>query len=277
MIGNKKFLDVQMYCEVCNQYEDINERSLKRRLTEQDELALERKEMETRKRLDEKFRVWCNKSEDIAKKNNVDLQFDIPFSELMFTGCHGKSNVNMYPTKSSLVSLQEAPFFATSISDIEIIHFERVSLAVKNFDFVIVYKDYANFKRISSVPMESLDMIKDWLDTSEIIYTEGPISLNWNALLSQIRSDIGGFIEQGGWSFLQTNQGDSESDSVNSDSNFDEEEGDDDDEDGSDFSGSEAVESDAESSDVRTENSEDTEGMDWDEMERQTILKEKAV
>jgi hypothetical protein len=37
------------------------------------------------------------------------------------------------------------------------------------------------------------------------------------------------------------------------------------------------VESDAESSDVRTENSEDTEGMDWDEMERQTILKEKAV
>jgi nucleosome binding factor SPN SPT16 subunit len=82
----------------------------------------------------------------------------------MFTGCHNKANVNMYPT---------------SMQDIELVHFERVSLAVKNFDFVLVYKDYANFKRISSVPMESLTYIKDWLDDSEIIYTEGPISLNW--------------------------------------------------------------------------------------------------
>ena len=48
----------------------------------------------------------------------------------------------------------------TSIDDIELVHFERVSLAVKNFDFVLVYKDFANFKRISSIPMENLDMIK---------------------------------------------------------------------------------------------------------------------
>lgn len=80
--------------------------------------------------------------------------------DLMFTACHAKANVNMFPTTSSLVSLQEAPFFVTSMKDIELIHFERVSLAVKNFDFVLVYKDFANFKRISSVPMESLDMIK---------------------------------------------------------------------------------------------------------------------
>ena len=57
---------------------------------------------------------------------------------------------------------------------------------------------------------------------------------------------------------------------MNSDSNFDEKEeipsGDSED----DYSGSEsdAAKSENESSDVRTENSEDTEGMDWDEMER---------
>jgi nucleosome binding factor SPN SPT16 subunit len=68
----------------------------------------------------------------------------------------------------------------TSIEDIELVHFERVSLAVKNFDFVLVYKDFANFKRISSIPMENLDMIKEWIDDSEIVYTEGPISLNWS-------------------------------------------------------------------------------------------------
>ncbi len=70
------------------------------------------------------------------------------------------------------------------MEDIELIHFERVSLAVKNFDFVLVYKDFANFKRISSVPMESLDMIKEWINESDIVYTEGPISLNWNQILT---------------------------------------------------------------------------------------------
>lgn len=70
------------------------------------------------------------------------------------------------------------------MEDIELIHFERVSLAIKNFDFVLVYKDFANFKRISSVPMEHLDMIKEWVNESDIVYTEGPISLNWTQILS---------------------------------------------------------------------------------------------
>ena len=113
-------------------------------------------------------------------------------------------------------------------------------------------------------------MIKEWINESEIVYTEGPISLNWTQILSQIRSDIEGFIEQGGWSFLQTEAPNSDSESINSDSNFDEDEqaGSDDE---SDFSGSEedgsASDEDAKSSDVKT-GSEDTEGMDWDEMER---------
>lgn len=120
----------------------------------------------------------------MAQRYKCELVFDIPFSDLNFTGCHAKSNVEFYPTKSSLISLTEAPFFAMNIADVEIVHFERVSLAVKNFDFVFVYKDYANFKRISSVPMECLDTIKDWLNESQVLYTEGPISLNWNAVLT---------------------------------------------------------------------------------------------
>jgi nucleosome binding factor SPN SPT16 subunit len=70
------------------------------------------------------------------------------------------------------------------MKDIELIHFERVSLAIKNFDFVIVYKDLATSKRVSSVPMASLDMIKEWINDSDIVYTEGPISLNWNQILT---------------------------------------------------------------------------------------------
>ena len=240
-------------------------------MTDADEIAQEKRELEQRKRLDEKFQAFCQKAEAFAKKNsNHELEFDIPFMELMFTGCHAKANVNIHPTKTSIVSLQEPPFFVTSLEDIELVHFERVSLAVKNFDFVLIYKDYTNFKRISSVPMESLPMIKDWLDESDILFTEGPISLQWNNILTQIRSDIGGFLSQGGWSFLLQNSNDSESqESVGSDSNFNEEEAQDE-ESESDYSGSDSdakEESDGASSSVKS-GSEDSEGMDWDEMER---------
>jgi nucleosome binding factor SPN SPT16 subunit len=121
----------------------------------------------------------------------------------MFTGCHAKSNVNIYPSQSSLVSLHEPPFFVFDIKDIELCHFERVNMGIKNFDFVLVYRDFANFKRISSVPIEQLDTLKDWFDEYDVLFSEGPMSLNWQNLLTQIRNDIGSFIEQGGWSFLQ--------------------------------------------------------------------------
>lgn len=42
-----------MYTEVCNQFEDINERAgTRRRMTEADEVAEEKRELEQRKRLD---------------------------------------------------------------------------------------------------------------------------------------------------------------------------------------------------------------------------------
>ena len=147
-------------------------------MTEQDEIILEKREMEQRRRLDEKFKQWCKRSEEVSG-----IEFDIPYYELGFTGCHAKSSVSIFPTQSSLVAISEPPFLTHPVIEIEVVHFERVSLAVKNFDFVIVNKDFVSFKRISSVPMENLDTIKDWLDSNDIVFTEGPISLNWTALL----------------------------------------------------------------------------------------------
>ena len=37
MVGNKKQLDIQMMTEVCNQFEDLEGRNARRRMTEQDE------------------------------------------------------------------------------------------------------------------------------------------------------------------------------------------------------------------------------------------------
>lgn len=108
-----------------------------------------------RKFLDQKFKDFCNASEDLAGKYKfIDFRFDIPFTDLGFTGCHTKANVNIYPSERCLIALSEPPFFVFDVADIELCHFERVNMGIKNFDFVLVYKDLANWKRVSSVPME---------------------------------------------------------------------------------------------------------------------------
>ena len=62
-------------------------------MTEADEVEQERRERDTRKRLDEKFQRFCAQSENFAKKYGHELEFDIPFRDLTFSGCHSKANV----------------------------------------------------------------------------------------------------------------------------------------------------------------------------------------
>ena len=100
----------------------------------------------------------------------------------------------------SSVNVTEWPAFIVSLDEIEFIHFERVSFALKNFDMVCIYKDYAKkVTTVTSIPMTSLDQIKDWLNSSDIRYTEGIQSLNWAKVLKTVTDDPVGFFEQGGW------------------------------------------------------------------------------
>lgn len=63
---------------------------------------------------------------------------------------------------SSPVSLQ--PPFVVTLDEVELVHFERVQFHLKNFDVVIVYKDYSKkVTMINAVPVNSLDPIKEWL------------------------------------------------------------------------------------------------------------------
>jgi len=90
---------------VCNQFEDIEGKNAKRRMTEADEVEQEKRELVFRKRLDQKFKDFCSRSEKFAAEFKSDIEFEIPFLDLGFSGCHAKSNVTFYPTQSSLVSL----------------------------------------------------------------------------------------------------------------------------------------------------------------------------
>ena len=50
------------------------------------------------------------------------------------------------------------------LEDVEIVHFERVSLQLKNFDMVFIFKDYnRKIAMINAIPMTQLEHVKDWL------------------------------------------------------------------------------------------------------------------
>lgn len=74
------------------------------------------------------------------------------------TACGWRRNRHL----SSSVPAQ--PPFVVTLDEVELVHFERVQFHLKNFDVVIVYKDYSKkVTMINAVPVNSLDPIKEWL------------------------------------------------------------------------------------------------------------------
>lgn len=124
--------------------------------------------------------------------------------------------------------------------------------------------------------MESLDAVKDWLDSVEIAYTEGPLNLQWPTIMKTVQADPHAFFADGGWSFL----------AENSDSEKDEES---DEESAFEMSGSELEASEpsseeesdfdenasAEASDEDV-SADDTDGEDWDTLEKEAARKDKG-
>jgi Xaa-Pro aminopeptidase len=90
-----------------------------------------------------------------------------------------------------------------TLEELEIVHLERVQFGLKNFDMVCVFKDFHRPPvHINTIPVESLETVKDWLDSVNIAYTEGPLNLNWGTIMKTITADTHQFFADGGWSFL---------------------------------------------------------------------------
>lgn len=71
----------------------------------------------------------------------------------------------MQPTTDCLVYLTDPPFFCVTLADIEIVHLERVQFGLKNFDLVIVLKDFSKTPlHINSIPMDQIENVKEWLE-----------------------------------------------------------------------------------------------------------------
>merc|ERR1719357_1292156 len=240
MFGKKKQSDVQFYIEVGEITTDLGKHQ---HMHDRDDLAAEQAERELRHKLKQGFKGFCEKVESATKGV---LEFDSPFRDLGFNGVPHRETCLLQPTSSCLVNLTTWPPFVTTLEDVELVHFERVQLSLKNFDMVFIFKDYSKkIAMVTAIPMTMLDHVKEWLNSCDIKYTEGVQSLNWGKIMKTIVDDPEGFFESGGWSFL-----DPESD------------GEDDDDDDSDEDETFAMdESDDDSG------SEESSGKDWSDLE----------
>jgi nucleosome binding factor SPN SPT16 subunit len=260
MIGKKKARDVQFYTEVMEASQALDSR-----FQAFDGIEEEQRERELLNRINKEFQNFVRKVDELT--DNV--EFDLPYRELGFYGTPNKTNVLLQPTVHCLINVTEFPFFVVSLDDIEMVYLERVSFSLKNFDLVIVYKDYSRpVSHINAIPVASLETIKEWLDSCSIYCSEGATSLNWVKVMKTIRDDLEGFYEGGGWSFLDMDGSDDEEEHPSDEESDFEEAGDESDAVSSSddsFSDGSFTEEDESSVDL---DSEEEEGLSWDELER---------
>lgn len=161
-----------------------------------------------RRKLNMAFKSFIEKVEGMT---NNQISFEKPFRELGFQGTPFRSMALLQPTTSCLINLTEQPPFVLTLDQVEIVHFERVSFSLKNFDMVFIFKDYTRkVVMITSIPMSQIDQIKEWLNSCDIKYTEGVQSFNWPKIMKTINDDLKGFFETGGWSFLEADSDENE-------------------------------------------------------------------
>ncbi|KAA8913230.1 FACT complex subunit-domain-containing protein [Sphaerosporella brunnea] len=222
MIGKKKTKDVQFYREATDiQFDETGNRKRKYRYGDEEEFEQEQEERRRRAELDKEFKAFAEKISEAAKKIEAGVDVDVPYRELGFSGVPFRANVLCSPTTDALVSLTDMPFLVITLDEIEIAHLERVQFGLKNFDLVFVYKEYTRpVTHINSIPMELLENVKEWLDSSNIAYSEGPLNLNWPTIMKTVIQDPKQFFIDGGWSFLGTDTDEEDQDDEEEESEF---------------------------------------------------------
>ena len=265
IIGKKKTIDIQFYKEVGVQADDLD---MRRRGNDYEEYEIELKERQIRDRINDEFARFAKNIEEMQS-----LEFDVPFREMEFTGVPYRSNVTLLPTKYCLVSLVESPAFVITLNEVDIVYFERVSNNLKNFDMTFIFKDLSKqVHRIGAIPSENLDMLKTWLDENDILFGEGLYNINWQKIIQKIKSNPEGFLEEGGWDFIQDNPDSDSSDSEeDGDSNYEVTSEEEEEEEDEDESYSEESEEESESADEELSE----EGLSWDELEKKAMKSDK--
>ena len=275
LVGNKKKTkDVQFYREATDiQFDETGNRKRKYRYGDEDEFEAEQEERRRRAELDRLFQNFATKIAEAGK--NEGLEVDMPLRELGFNGVPFRSNVYIQPTTDCLIQVTEPPFMVITLDDIEVAHLERVQFGLKNFDLVFVFKDLTRAPfHVNTIPVESLEDVKEWLDSSDIPFSEGPLNLNWPTIMKTVTADPHQFFVDGGWSFLANDSDDEDQEDEDEESAFEMDDSDLDEvsessEEDSDFDSNASAEASEEDDD------DDDEGEDWDELEKKAKRKDR--
>ncbi|KAI9819818.1 MAG: FACT complex subunit spt16 [Thelocarpon impressellum] len=276
VLGKKKTKDVQFYREATDiQFDETGNRKRKHRYGDEEEFEAEQEERRRRAALDREFKSFAEKISEAGRNEKVDV--DIPFRELGFNGVPHRSSVLIQPSTDCVVQLTEPPFFVITLDEIEVAHLERVQFGLKNFDMVFVFKEFGRVPaHVNTIPVESLEGVKDWLDSVNIPFSEGPLNLNWGTIMKTVTADPHQFFADGGWSFLAAESDDEDAESEEEESAFE-------------MSDSELAASE-ESSEEDSEFDEDASadgsadggsdddesaGEDWDELEKKAARKDR--
>lgn len=143
---------------------------------------------------------------------------------------------------------------------------------------VFVFKDFHRAPvHINTIPVESLEGVKDWLDSVDIGFTEGPLNLNWSTIMKTVTSDPHGFFADGGWSVLAAESDSDEGEEEEEESAFEMSESelaasDESSEEESDFDDNASADASEDAS-----GDEESDGEDWDELEKQAKKKDRDV
>ena len=276
IVGNKKKTkDVQFYREATDiQFDETGNRKRKYRYGDEDEFEAEQEERRRRAELDRLFQGFAQKIADAGRNEGVEV--DMPIRDLGFYGVPFRSNVFIQPTTDCLIQVVEPPFMVITIEDVEIAHLERVQFGLKNFDMVFVFKDFTRPPyHVNTIPVEYLDQVKDFLDSSDIAFSEGPLNLNWPTIMKTVTADTHAFFADGGWAFLQADSDDEGSQESEEESAFEISEDDLDEvsesEEESDYDGSNASDDDDGDAEIDSED----EGEDWDELEKKAKKRDR--
>ena len=248
-------------------FDETGGKKRRARYGDEDEIEQEQEDRKRRQELDRIFQEFARRVEAQAQQQQHELEVDMPFRELGFSGVPHRSNVLLVPTTHCLVHLSETPFLVITLEEVEVVHLERVQFGLKNFDMVFVLNDFKKQPiHINNIPVVHLDNVKEWLDSCDVPISEGPVNLAWGQIMKTVNDDPYEFYESGGWGFL-TGGNDSEDESSEEGSEFEEDSEGDDESSESEESGSDFAEDD-DASDESGDFEEESEGEDWDELER---------
>ncbi len=283
MINKKKAQDVQFYTEVVESV--INMEGARRSTYDPDEIEEEQRERVLKKRLNDLFKDFAQKVQQVAQAHDHTLEFDAPYRDLAFSGTPHREMVTVHFSAQCILSISEAPFFVVPLDDIEHVHFERVMPSAKNFDMVIIQKNLDKEPlTINSIPREHFVKIEQTLLDVEVTFTYGMQSWKWKEVLAGAKEDEQFYAEvdddgeekDPGWAiFLPKEEGSDSEEEEEDDSEFsagsESEEEEEDDE--SDYESEE--DEDESASEVDEEEEEDYEDADWEKQEKRLMAEDR--